>query len=108
MTYTPVSGLVDKSGAAITELNASTDPSNIDVAGLNVAAQGTTTASGPLVFGSLNEFSVYLIKETSLPEGVHGATDFIVTIPMFNKDNNTWEFSVDAYPKNTFANGFLS
>lgn len=107
VTYTPVSGLVDKSGAAITELNASTDPSNIDVAGLNVAAQGTTTASGPLVFGSLNEFSVYLIKETSLPEGVHGATDFIVTIPMFNKDNNTWEFSVDAYPKNTFANASI-
>lgn len=107
VAYTPIPGLTDTSGYSITDLNASTNPSTIDVSGLTPAAQGTTTVSGPLVFENLNNFSVYLIKEKSLPEGVHGATDFIVTVPMFNEDSNTWEYSVDAYPKNTFANAAI-
>ncbi|WP_195270491.1 SpaH/EbpB family LPXTG-anchored major pilin [Eubacterium sp. 1001713B170207_170306_E7] len=107
VVYTPVSGLTDIDGNPITVLNASTEPSSIDVTNLSPAATGTTTATGPLTFDNLNDFSVYLIKETYLPDGVHGATDFIITVPMFNKDNSEWEYSVDAYPKNTYANASI-
>ena len=108
VVYTPAGGLVDVYGAPITELNAATNPSNIGVGNLYPAAPpATTTSAGPLTFNNLDEFGVYFVKETQLPDGVHGATDFIVTVPMFDRDQRIWESDINAYPKNTHGNAAI-
>jgi len=101
-TYTPAAGLQDTSGAAITTLTASTDPNSIDVSTATQAATGTTSGTGPLTINTgLDTNGVYLVKETATPAGVSSATNFIVTVPMYDAATSTWTNTINAFPKNS-------
>lgn len=100
LTYTPLTGLQDTSGAAITALNASTNPDTINVSTATLVDSATTSGSGVLTFSTgLDKDGVYLVKETVTPVGVSTATNFIVTVPMYV--NGTWTNTINAYPKNS-------
>jgi len=100
-TYTAAAGLQDISGTAITTLTAATDPDSIDVSSLTAVTSGTTTAAGPLTLNTgLDTNGVYLVKETVTPAGVSSATNFIITVPMYDATNG-WINTIDAYPKNS-------
>lgn len=60
-------------------------------------ADGSTTASGLK--------GLYIIKETSPGPNliVAPAVPFIVSVPMPVEEGSAWDFSVDAYPKNTLT-----
>lgn len=101
--YTPVAGLMNTSGTAITTISNATSAASIDVtaSGLTSAATATSTATGPVSMTTgLNKDSVYLIKETGLPSGVTSGTDFIITVPMYDATTG-WIYTINAFPKNT-------
>lgn len=100
LTYTPLAGLQDTGGAAITALNASTNPDTINVSTAAFVDSDTTDGTGVLTFNTnLDKDGVYLVKETVTPVGVSTATNFIVTVPMYV--NGAWTNTIDAYPKNS-------
>lgn len=106
VTYTPIPGLLDVDGNPITVLDATTDPSSIDVDPLAPEDSGTTDGTGPLTFNTLDEPGIYLIKESDTPVGVNVSTDFIVTVPMYV--DGEWTYTIDAFPKNVRANTAIS
>nr|WP_250544237.1 SpaH/EbpB family LPXTG-anchored major pilin [Canibacter zhuwentaonis] len=63
----------------------------------------TTDPNGEATFDGL-AVGAYLVTETNAPAGVvKKAAPFIVTIPRPN-GNNTWNYNVHVYPKNTVSN----
>ncbi|MFV0529373.1 MAG: SpaH/EbpB family LPXTG-anchored major pilin [Lachnospiraceae bacterium] len=109
VTYTPVAGLEtnDAVPVPITVLNSSTDPKKISTSNLTAIDTQTTTATGALVFTGLDENGVYLVVEDEAPDGVNASTNFIVTVPMYNEVSGAWETTIDAYPKNIFADASI-
>lgn len=62
-----------------------TDPTGTD---------GVTSLSGlPL--------GVYYVQETEAPAGTTKAEPFVIVLPMTNKTDDGWNYSVNAYPKNS-------
>ncbi len=62
-------------------------------------ATATTDADGVATFNTLG-VGVYLVTETYVPDGYIVTTQsFMVSLPQWDNDNNTWDYSVDAYPK---------
>ncbi|MFG6302215.1 SpaH/EbpB family LPXTG-anchored major pilin [Corynebacterium hesseae] len=60
----------------------------------------TTDGKGEAKFSDL-PLGIYLVEETSAPDGIVGGAPFIVSVPMVNKASNAWNYDVVAYPKNT-------
>lgn len=52
---------------------------------------------------------VYLIVETDAPSKIVNKTaNFLVSIPMVNKDGNSWDYDIEVYPKNAAVYGGIS
>lgn len=47
-----------------------------------------------------DKFGLYLVVETSAPEGYNLGAPFFVDVPRTNKDGSTWNYNVVATPKN--------
>ena len=81
-------------------------------------ADGTLTAfdtattgddgKGKAVFSRM-PVGVYLIVETDAPSQIVNKTaNFLVSIPMVNKDGNRWDYDIEVYPKNAAVYGGIS
>lgn len=104
MAADPVTGkidskaLYDRIGSKIT-----TDVKNkLDNAGLKHSA---TTGAGSAAKGQAKfedlPLGIYMVEETKAPSQILSYTaNFIVSIPMMNDDNETWNYNVVAEPKN--------
>lgn len=66
----------------------------------STTAEKTTGADGKAEFGDL-DLGIYLVEETSAPDGIVTGAPFIVSIPMVNQASDAWNYDVVAYPKNT-------
>ena len=67
----------------------------------NVAAtqSGETGADGQVTLSDL-PLGVYLVQETSVPAGYTVTTQaFLVAIPQWNQDTETWQYEITATPK---------
>lgn len=60
----------------------------------------TTAGQGEAKFDNL-DLGIYLVEETSAPDGVVSGAPFIVSIPMVNEASDAWNYDVIAYPKNS-------
>ncbi|WP_293879360.1 SpaH/EbpB family LPXTG-anchored major pilin [uncultured Brevibacterium sp.] len=60
----------------------------------------TTGADGKVSFDNL-DLGIYLVEETSAPDGIVSGAPFIVSIPMVNEASDAWNYDVIAYPKNS-------
>lgn len=81
-----------------------------DFEGETLTAYGpeqVTDGTNDLVWEDL-PLGVYLVKETSTPEGVIQSNDFIVSIPMTNATGDGWIYDVVAEPKNSVFSGGIS
>lgn len=111
--YTADPNVKDSSNSTIT-LSSSTVPGDIDLAnsitaGLTGIVTNATTATGALsITSGLDTNGVYLIVESTLPSGVSAGADFIITVPMYNAAASSWDYTVNAYPKNTASTGAIS
>ncbi|MGL6198867.1 MAG: SpaH/EbpB family LPXTG-anchored major pilin [Lachnospiraceae bacterium] len=106
LSYTPLSGLTDTSGMAITTLDSTTDLSTIDLSTATYVDDDVTTTTGEITFNTgLDTNGVYLVKESTLPSGVTAGEDFIITVPQYDKDTNSWTNTIDAFPKNVNTGG---
>lgn len=59
-----------------------------------------TAGEGEAKFTDL-PLGIYLVEETSAPDGIVTGAPFIVSIPMVNQASDAWNYDVIAYPKNT-------
>ncbi len=88
---------------SVTPANAVCEPGTTQVS-------NATGANGQVVFPQL-PIGMYLVKETTVPEGATGSVDFLVTIPYPSKSGTgddtvtTWLWDVHTYPKNTITPG---
>ena len=85
--------------AQISKIQAFTADNNVEA-----TQQVTTDANGQAKFADL-PLGVYLVAETSVPEGYAISTQsFLVTIPQWNQDDNdgngAWQYDIEAKPKN--------
>lgn len=69
-------------------------------------AEGTTDESGELTFDGLDAAALYLVEETSTPEGVIDSAPFLVTMP--HPHEGQWLYTVHAYPKNAVVTTGIS
>ena len=110
VVYTKDPNLVMVGGA---DLGSATQPEDIDLTasiagGLTGVTTAATTATGALsITSGLDEDGVYLIVESTQPAGVATGADFIITVPMYDATTGTWEYVVDAYPKNSATDGAI-
>lgn len=67
---------------------------------------GEQTSDGisDITFSDL-DLGVYLVKESTTPDGVIKSNSFIVSIPMTNPETNEWNYDVTATPKNSVTTG---
>lgn len=69
-------------------------------------AEGTTGESGELALDGLDAAALYLVEETSTPEGVIDSAPFLVTMP--HPYDGQWLYTVHAYPKNAVVSTGIS
>ncbi|MDR1017476.1 MAG: SpaH/EbpB family LPXTG-anchored major pilin [Lachnospiraceae bacterium] len=75
-----------------------------------VGSEQVTDGTNDLVFSNL-DLGVYLVKETTTPDGVIASNDFLVSLPMTDTDANGdqyWNYEITATPKNNVFDGALS
>lgn len=97
--YEDIKGTVEK---ALKE-NANT---KLDV--FATATTGAPNKKGQAVFSGM-PVGVYLIVETDAPSQIVNKTaNFLVSIPMINKDGNSWDYDIEVYPKNAAVYGGIS
>lgn len=109
MAADPVTGKID-SKALYDQISSkiTTDVKNkLDNAGLKHSA---TTGAGSAAKGQAKfedlPLGIYMVEETKAPSQILSYTaNFIVSIPMMNDDNKTWNYDVVAEPKNVPAYG---
>ena len=67
------------------------------------ASEGTTDENGEIKFDKL-ELGIYLVHESdssAQPQITGKVADFLVSIPMTNKDEDDWLYDVHVFPKNS-------
>lgn len=67
------------------------------------ASEGITDKNGEIKFDKL-ELGIYLVHESdssAQPQITGKVADFLVSIPMTNKDENDWLYDVHVFPKNS-------
>lgn len=67
------------------------------------AREGTTDINGEIIFDNL-ELGIYLVHESdssAQPQITGKVADFLVSIPMTNKDEDDWLYDVHVFPKNS-------
>ncbi len=71
---------------------------------LEFVDEAPTGAGGILTFDGLQQ-AVYLVTETGAGDNnvAFAAKPFLVTLPLPNKEDNTWIYDVHVYPKNSLA-----
>ena len=72
------------------------------------ATTGANDVKGQAVFSEM-PVGVYLIVETDAPSQIVNKTaNFLVSIPMTNKDGTGWDYDIKVYPKNAAVYGGIS
>ena len=72
------------------------------------ATTGENGTKGQAVFSEM-PVGVYLIVETDAPSQIVNKTaNFLVSIPMTNKDGTGWDYDIKVYPKNAAVYGGIS
>ena len=67
------------------------------------ASEGTTDENGEITFDNL-KLGIYLVHESdssAQPQITGKVADFLVSIPMTNKDEDDWLYDVHVFPKNS-------
>ena len=87
---------------------------NAALKAVNTAKTGTVTddngerKDGVAEFSDL-EVGVYLVKETKAPPQVaHLSANFLVSIPMVSADGKSWNYNIEANPKNAAYYGGIT
>lgn len=68
-----------------------------------IAREGATNSEGEIKFDNL-ELGIYLVHESdssAQPQITGKVADFLVSIPMTNKDEDDWLYDVHVFPKNS-------
>lgn len=72
------------------------------------ATTGKNGTNGQAVFSEM-PVGVYLIVETDAPSQIVNKTaNFLVSIPMVNKDGSSWDYDIKVYPKNAAVYGGIN
>ena len=72
------------------------------------ATTGANDVKGQAVFSEM-PVGVYLIVETDAPSQIVNKTaNFLVSIPMTNKDGTGWDYDIKVYPKNAAVYGGIN
>lgn len=70
---------------------------------LTAGTSQITNGAGTAVFGNL-PVGLYMVSETSYPDGVTPSAPFLVSVPLTDPTNkNNWLYNVHVYPKNSIA-----
>ncbi|MGN1202714.1 MAG: SpaH/EbpB family LPXTG-anchored major pilin, partial [Eubacterium sp.] len=73
---------------------------HITTAPVTATAKGTTGNDGVVTLENL-DLGVYLVQETKVPAGYMVTTQaFLVALPTWDQENDTWVYAVEATPKN--------
>ena len=103
MAADPVTGKIDSKALydQISTKITDTVKNTLDAEGKKKSAiTGTAGVAGQAKFENL-PLGIYMVEETKAPSQILSYTaNFIVSIPMMNDDNKTWNYDVVAEPKN--------
>lgn len=103
MAADPVTGKIDSKALykQISSKITDTVKNTLDAEGKKKSAiTGTAGVAGQAKFENL-PLGIYMVEETKAPSQILSYTaNFIVSIPMMNDDNRTWNYNVVAEPKN--------
>lgn len=104
MAADPVTGKIDSKALYSKISSKITTPVKDELVNANLKHSATTgadgAAHGQAKFENL-PLGIYMVEETKAPSQILSYTaNFIVSIPMMNDDNETWNYNVVAEPKN--------
>lgn len=104
MAADPVTGKIDSKALYSKISSKITTPVKDELVNANLKHSATTgadgAAHGQAKFENL-PLGIYMVEETKAPSQILSYTaNFIVSIPMMNDDNKTWNYDVVAEPKN--------
>jgi len=103
ISYTPVTELTGNGFSS--EINANTSASVFEIyrAHLTGTPSAESGTDGKIEFTTL-DLGIYLVVETTTPDGVATPNNFLVSIPMSILDDGgttTWNYDITAEPKNS-------